>query len=275
MCTLPRVSPTTEQPARHTTPFRRAWRAARFALRLSFVLAATGLLALLWFLALPLCAFAPSRRRALRGFVFSRWSRACLRGFGVRLHVRGEAPSERCFLVANHLSYLDILVLASRLNCVFVSMAEVLDWPFIGRMARSFGTVFIDRTQKRDILAVNRAMEAYLHQDFIVVLFPEGKSSRGERVEVFRPSLLEPAAHGLHPVASATLRYTTGPNDAPASRRVCWTEPGFLSHALHLFLTDRIDAELLFHPTITRHPDRKALAESLHHLVQNPFTPLT
>jgi 1-acyl-sn-glycerol-3-phosphate acyltransferase len=252
----------------------RAWRGARRVLRLSFVLLATGILTVTWFIALPFCAFSPGARRAVRGFVFSHWARACLAGFGVRLRVHGEPPRERSFLVANHVSYLDILVIASRLNCVFVSMAEVIQWPLIGMMARSFGTVFIDRTKKRDILAVNRAMESFLEQGFIVVLFPEGRSSRGERVEPFRPSLLEPAAHGRHPVASATLRYSTGPNDAPASRIVCWTEPGFLSHALRLFLNDRVDAELTYHPEIVRDADRKKLAESVRARVQAQFRPL-
>jgi 1-acyl-sn-glycerol-3-phosphate acyltransferase len=249
-------------------------RLVRLALRISFVIAATAGLAATWFLALPICARSDERRRALRGFVFSRWSRACLASAGLHLEVEGEPPRERCFLVANHLSYLDVLVFASRANCVFVSMAEVLHWPFIGMMANSFGTVFIDRKNKREIPEVNRETETFLEQGFVVVLFPEGKSSRGERVAEFRPSLLEPAAESRHPVATATLRYATGPNDVPASISVCWTSPAFMSHALRLLLNDRIEAKLIFQPDLIHSVERKALARELHDRVQSHFEPM-
>jgi 1-acyl-sn-glycerol-3-phosphate acyltransferase len=250
------------------------WRVLRRALRLSFFLAATAILAAAWFLMLPFCARSNERRRALRGFVFSHWARACLTSLGVRLEVIGSAPAERCFLVANHLSYVDVLVLASRLNCVFVSMAEVLHWPFIGLMANSFGTVFIDRKNKREIPEVHREMESFLERGFIVVLFAEGKSSRGQRVEEFRPALLEPAAKSRHPVATATLRYETSPSDLPASISVCWSTPEFLPHALRLLLTNRIQAKLTFHADLIRRPDRKELAQELRNRVESCFEPM-
>ena len=251
-----------------------AWRVVRLALRASGAALATGALAALWFIALPFCAGSSARRRALRGFVFRRWARACLASAGLHLHVQGEPPAERCFLVANHLSYVDVLVLGSRMNCVFVSMAEVLDWPFIGRMSKSFGTVFIDRRRKREIPEVNREMESFVERGFIVVLFPEGKSSRGARVEPFRPPLLEPAAASGRPVATATLRYETGPRDVPASISVCWSQPEFIPHALRLLLCDRIDCTLILDPTTIRRANRKELALELHVRVQSRFEPM-
>jgi 1-acyl-sn-glycerol-3-phosphate acyltransferase len=243
----------------------------RAFVRISCAIGATALLALVWFAALPFLR-SPQRRHALRGFVLSRWSRACLACLGVHVSVRGEPPSERGFLVANHLSYLDILVIGSRMNCVFVSMAELIDWPFIGFMARSIGTVFIDRKKKRDIPDVNRELETFLENGFVVVLFPEGRSSRGERVEEFRPSLLEPAAQSRYAVACATLRYATGPRDAPASQSVCWTEPKFVPQLLRLLWCDRVDAELAFQPDRLRGADRKELAEELRRRVESGFT---
>ena len=252
----------------------RAWRPVRLVLRLSLCILATAALATTWFVARPLFARTPDRRRALRGYVFAQWSGTCLARLGVRLHVEGAPPRERCFLVANHLSYLDILVLASQMNCVFLSMAELEDWPFIGLMARSFGTVFIDRQRKRDIPDVIRELENFIEQGFIVVLFPEGKSSRGERVDEFRPALLEPAAQSRHPVACATLRYATGPRDEPASNSVCWTTPRFISHLLRLSMNDRIDASLILHPDVIRHSNRKALADELQRKVESRFVPM-
>jgi 1-acyl-sn-glycerol-3-phosphate acyltransferase len=268
-CKLRRVSAS----ANRVGPLRAVWRGVRIPARLAFAVCATFALSVLWFAALPFSQ-SPPRRRALRELVLQRWSSAVLASLGVHVAARGEPPLERCFLVANHLSYLDILVIGSRVNCVFVSMAELRSWPFIGFMAHSIGTVFIDRTKKRDIPEVNREIESFLERGFVVVLFPEGRSSRGERVEEFRPSLLEPAAQSRHPVACATLRYITGPRDAPASRSVCWLEPTFVRQLLRLAWCERVDAEIAFHADLVHGGDRKELAEELRKRVQSAFTPM-
>jgi 1-acyl-sn-glycerol-3-phosphate acyltransferase len=261
-------------PATRRSILERTRRAGRAAWRLARACALTAALALAWFGALPFCAGNAERRRRLRGYVFSRWSRACLAAFNVRVTVKGAPPKPPCFLVSNHLCYLDILVLASQMNAVFVSMAELVHWPFIGWMASSFGTVYIDRRKKRDIPAANKSMESFLEKGFIVALFPEGTSSCGETVAAFRPSLLEPAAHMHRPVASATLRYETGPRDLPASQCVCWVQSPFVVHFLRLLTIDRIDSTLIFHEQLIAESDRKVLAERLHNEVQSRFEPL-
>jgi 1-acyl-sn-glycerol-3-phosphate acyltransferase len=261
-------------PATRRSILERSWRAARAAWRLARACALTAALALAWFGALPFCAGDAERRRRLRGYVFSRWSRACLAAFNVHVAVKGAPPKPPCFLVSNHLCYLDILVLASQMNAVFVSMAELVHWPFIGWMASSFGTVYIDRKKKRDIPAVNDSMESFLEKGFIVALFPEGTSSRGETVAPFRPSLLEPAARSHRPVASATLHYETGPRDLPASQRVCWVQSPFLVHFLRLLTIDRIESTLVFHEQLIEDGDRKTLAERLHAQVESRFEAL-
>ena len=91
----------------------------------------------------------------------------------------------------------------------------------------------------------------------------------------FRPSLLEPAAHMHRQVASATLRYETGPRDLPASQRVCWVQSPFLMHFLRLLTIDRIDSTLIFHEQLVADNDRKLLAERLHAEVLSQFEPLS
>ena len=81
----------------------------------------------------------------------SRWLQWCarrtLRVFGVRYQATG-APPQTGLLVANHLSYLDILVLVSLTPAVFVSKAEVKHWPVFGWFACLAGTLFVDRTRR-------------------------------------------------------------------------------------------------------------------------------
>lgn len=237
-------------------------------------LATTLALSALWFCGLPLTWGSLARRKRWRAFVFRAWARSALWSLSIRVQVRGTAPIGPCFLVANHLGYVDIWVIASQTNAMFVSMAELERWPLFGFMARQLGTIFIDRDKKRDIPAVNAQMDAAFEAGYVVVLFPEGRHSRGADVLPFRPSLLAPAAKSDRPIAWATLRYETGPNDPPASQSIPWVGVPLLGQALGLLALERIDAEISFGDEIVRGEDRKQLAEELHARISSAFRPL-
>ena len=71
----------------------------------------------------------------------------------VRRDVEGPVPREGVFLVAsNHVSYLDILVLASLYPSLFLAKREIASWPVFGWIARGAGTLFIDREQAKDVV---------------------------------------------------------------------------------------------------------------------------
>src|SRR5436305_324830 len=133
---------------------------------------------------------APRARARFSSRFFRGWSRLLLRLLHIRVETSGEAPSPPFLLVANHLSYLDILVLASRLPCVFVSKAEVRSWPLLGPICTALGTLYIDRQQRRDIPRVMLDIEKALDRGLGVVFFPEGTSSKGETVAPFKSPLL-------------------------------------------------------------------------------------
>lgn len=220
-------------------------------------------------------ALAPSRRAPWRRRIFRLWARGVCWGLAVRLTVVGEPPRGGAFVVTNHLSYLDIPVLASQMPTVFVSKSEVADWPLIGRGARAMGTVFLARERKRELPAVNRQIEAALAAGDGVVVFPEGTSTKGDQVLAFRPSLLAPAAEAGLAVRSAVLRYETCPGDPPASLSVCWWgDMPFTPHVSVLLSLKRIDARLEFAPETHCDPDRKRLAEKLWGAVNSRFRPI-
>jgi 1-acyl-sn-glycerol-3-phosphate acyltransferase len=249
-----------------------AW--LRAVARALIICVVTLALAQLWFAGFAVAWPGSRRWPRWRGFLFRTWSRSVLACAGVRLVVRGRPPSQASFLVANHLSYVDIPVLASQASPVFVSMAEVRGWPFFGVMASSIGTVFIERGQKRSIPGVNAQMESWLDRGFTVVLFPEGTNSHGERVYPFRPSLLEPAARSRHPVAWAVIGYRTGERDEPASRSVCWAREPLHVHVFRLLRNERIEAWLTFGDDLVHGGDRKALARDLQAKVESAFEPV-
>ena len=246
----------------------------RRLVRASLGIAATLALCVVWFAGLPFTWGSAARRKRWRGFVFRAWSRSVLWCLSIRVRVRGSLPTGPCFLVANHLGYADIWVIASQTNAMFVSMAELEGWPLFGLMARQFGTIFIDRDRKRDIPAVNAQMDAAFEAGYVVVLFPEGRHSRGANVLPFRPSLLASAAKDDRPIAWATLRYETGPGDPPASQTIPWVGVPLLGQALGLLALERIEAEIVFGDEHVRGDDRKWLAEELHARISRAFTPL-
>lgn len=251
------------------------WKAVRAAMRLLAFAVANLAIALVFFLGLPPTVGDPERRRKWRDAVFRAWARASLRCAGVRVEVRGVPPRGPCFLVANHLVYLDIWVLAAETSAVFVAESGIERWPFFGFMARRLSIIFIDRTNKRRIPEVNRRIDEALAQGSVLVVFPEGTNGDGTSLLPFRSPLLEPAARGGFPVHWASISYRTRAPDPPASQAVVWKKGVRLPfHARKLLRLDHIDATLTFGEEPVRGSDRKALAAELQRRVEGGFTPL-
>jgi 1-acyl-sn-glycerol-3-phosphate acyltransferase len=217
--------------------------------------------------------------RAHRGWnarLLQAWSRGLVRALGVRVRVRGDRPRKPFFLVANHLGYLDILVLGSELGSTFVSKHELAGWPVLGHLARVTGTIFINRGLKRDAVRVLEEIDQAIQQGAGIVLFPEGTSSRGDRVYPLKPALLEWAAQRAFPVRAARLGYATDDPGRPADLAVCWWGDMTLGvHLMGLLALRRITATVHFDPRSVVEPDRGRLAARLRAVLEDGFEPVT
>lgn len=196
----------------------------------------------------------------------ARWlhqsSRLTLEVFGVDYHSRGALP-ESGLLVSNHLSYLDILVLSALTPAVFVSKAEVRHWPVFGWCARMAGTIFVKRERRSDVVPASEKIREVLATGQLVVLFPEGTSTNGERILPFKSSLLEPARGGEHPLTVAYIAYEL-PGGSVANDICFWGDMTFLPHFLNLVAKENIVARVRFESVKQRATDRKELARQLH-----------
>lgn len=229
----------------------------------------------MWLIGWPL-ALVLGRREPWRAWIFHTWAKGALCVLGVSVSVEGKPPVAPFLLVSNHLSYLDIMLLASVARCVFVSKAEIASWPVIGLLARSMGTVFLDRTKKRDVSRVASEIQSRFDRGQGVVFFPEGTSTAGAEVAPFRSSLLEPAAQAGLPVGQATLRYATPEGEPPAHLSVSWWgDMEFAPHFVELLGLAHIEASVVFGEEPISVDDRKLLAEELHRRVASRFTPMT
>ena len=148
------------------------------------------------------------------------WAQRMLRILGIPLQVQGQAPAQGpVLLVANHVSWLDILVMHAARHCRFVSKADVKHWPVIGTLATGGGTLYIERESRRDAMRVVHPMAESLRAGGIVAVFPEGTTGDGETLLPFHGNLVQAAISTDTPVQPVALRYVdegTGRNsDGP------------------------------------------------------------
>ncbi|MGZ5892498.1 MAG: lysophospholipid acyltransferase family protein [Caldimonas sp.] len=148
---------------------------------------------------------APAERQARIRW----WSQKMLRAIGVELRVEGTPASGGSLLVANHVSWLDIMVVHAVVpQARFVSKADVKAWPLISRLVDGGGTLYLERERKRDALRVVHAMAEALRSGHTVAIFPEGTTSEGHGLLPFHANLLQAAVATATPVQPVALRFS-------------------------------------------------------------------
>jgi len=148
------------------------------------------------------------------------WSRQMLHIMGVELVVRGTPPGEGpALLVANHVSWLDILVMNAAQPARFVSKADVKRWPVLGALITGAGTLYIERESRRDAMRVVHHMAERLQAQDTLAVFPEGTTGDGRTLLPFHANLFQAAIVVHAPVVPVALRFVDGASgqrsDAP------------------------------------------------------------
>jgi 1-acyl-sn-glycerol-3-phosphate acyltransferase len=175
---------------------------------------------------------------------------------GARVRVEGAPIDPHTLLIANHTSWLDILVLGGATHCVFVSKAE-LGHPFIHWLADQNATVYVRRSHRKGAKDQAIAIAGALARNQPVALFPEGTTGPGTHLLPFRSTLLEAANFAGRDVAVRPVAMDYG----PAAAEVGWYEESGKNNVLRLLgrkgalpVTVRVLAPL------DRAADRKQLA---------------
>ncbi|MGO8835926.1 MAG: lysophospholipid acyltransferase family protein [Limisphaerales bacterium] len=193
------------------------------------------------------------------------WSGRVLADLDIRVERHGVPPAAGV-LACNHLSYLDVIVLAAAQPVVFVAKSEIQHWPVFGRLACRAGTLFVRRDRKSDVTKFNDAFAAVVNGGAVLGLFPEGTSSNGRQVLPFYSSLFEPAVAGRWPVSAARIGYTLA--GGSVENDVCyWGDMTFFPHFLRLLAREKIGAMVTYGPALPPGLDRKQMARQLHRQV--------
>lgn len=211
------------------------------------------------------------------------YNRLVLRVIGLRVREVGRPARGGALLVAaNHASWLDICVIASRLDGAFVARADMRKWPGVGLLAAMARSVFVDRSRRSDVASTAGIVSQRLLAGETIVLFPEGTTSDGNRVLPFKPSLLYAASSladqghpaRVQPLTIAYLACNGIPLDRVGRPGLCWygdmTLPPHLAGVLR---QAAIDVALVWGPPVDvgAAGDRKALARQLEESVRTTF----
>jgi 1-acyl-sn-glycerol-3-phosphate acyltransferase len=183
----------------------------------------------------------------------------------VKIAVYGNIP-KKGLIASNHLSYLDIVVIASIAPGIFVSKNEVRYWPIIGFLSTWAGTLYLRRDRRADVANVGRRIADNLMAERRVIVFPEGTSSNGREVLPFHSSLFSPSIKTKTRVTPCQLSYSEPGND-PENLVCYWGSMLFLTHFLKLLTLDSIQATLKFGEEIHENQNRKQLAKLAHQQV--------
>ncbi|MFE0647311.1 lysophospholipid acyltransferase family protein [Streptomyces sp. NPDC059534] len=229
------------------------------ALRLT---AGTGTV-LLGLLLAPAAALLPA---AARLALVRRWVRTVVRAFGVRVRYEGEPPGPATgplLVVANHVSWLDIPLVAAVLPGRMVAKAEVRRWPVLGVLAAFGGTLFLDRDGLRALPAAVRGMAGILAAGGRVVVFPEGSTWCGRAAGRFRPAAFQAALDSGADVQPVRIDYR------PAGAAAYVGDDPLGASLWRVVTARRLTAEVRIPARIpaARHPDRRALAAAAQRAV--------
>jgi len=239
---------------------------------LLYLLAPFVLLALLLHVLLGLVValvIFPPLSQQVRNRIIQVWSRMVLRIVGVRLIAPGNAaaPARRgCIAAANHISWLDILVLNAIAPMRFIAKAEIARWPLAGWLVSLVGTLYIERGRRHAVHALNRAVRERLHAGETIGIFPEGTTSDGSLLLPFHANLLQPALDTGAEIRPVALRYS---QQGQRSRAAAYVGDDSLAQSLWWIVTaPHLTAEALWLPALpadrsNRHAAARALRAAI------------
>jgi 1-acyl-sn-glycerol-3-phosphate acyltransferase len=210
------------------------------------------------------------------------WHRGVCAIFRIKPVVIGKPLTDRqVFFVGNHLSYLDIELIATQLCFAsFVAKQDVAGWPVFGYLSKLQQTVFISRARTNATQA-SGSLESALAAGKSLIVFPEGTSTDGLTVMPFKSSLFALLVNetyrdlSIQPFTIDILRIDGKPANTKAERHIyAWPFDDDIGLAAHLWRFARIsgaEIALIFHTPIRagEYSDRKALAKACQDAVSN------
>ena len=231
----------------------------------------------------PLYLIAPMKARFILKKIVSQISTFILYVLNVEIDIFGQPPQGNHLLVCNHQSYLDVLIIASRIETLFVTSLEMKKTFFLGQVSSLAGCVFIDRRSKKNLKKEIKSMNDALNYHNVLI-FPEGTATNGEGILPFKKPLFSSAYFSKSPVTPICLNYESIEDEKVTHKNrdvVCWyADMNFLTHFFRLSQKKKIKVSLTFgDPKYieSAEDDRefaRKMSEECHKWCKNNFKPL-
>jgi 1-acyl-sn-glycerol-3-phosphate acyltransferase len=208
------------------------------------------------------------------------WMQHMTRIVGIRVTQYGRPLTANVMFVANHISFLDILVISAIVPARFLSKHTVRYWPIIGYLTHLSGTVFIERGKPSQLSRTLDALRQALSSGRPMLIFPEGTTTLGTQVIKFHSGLFQAAIDNMVPVQALTLHYR---RNERADRVAAYIDnDNFLLSLLRLMAQDNTEVHISFSPPIDstdqvrQHlaaQSHATISRSLHAHLHSPSTP--
>ncbi|MFF1422265.1 lysophospholipid acyltransferase family protein [Streptomyces sp. NPDC058280] len=215
---------------------------------------------------------------AVRDRLTRRWARTVLRAFGLRVRVVGRPEPRRgtgVLVVANHISWLDIPLVAAVLPGRMLAKSEIRRWPVLGALAARGGTLFVERERLRALPGTVRTLSAALTAGSRVVVFPEGCTWCGRDQGRFTPAVFQAALDAGAAVRPVRITYRAA--DGRFSGAPSFVGDDTMPASLwRVVAAGGLTAEITVLPLIPAgtHTDRRALARAARAALGLPESPV-
>lgn len=184
------------------------------------------------------------------------------------IHQNGYPHKTTTLYTANHISFLDIIVLAAVMPVKFLSKETLRYWPIIGFITSSAGTVFIKRGNRHIMHKVIYAIENTLQQEHSLVIFPEGTTTLGNNVKKFNTGIFQAAINSGKPIQPIALRYIR--NGKPDRIAAYINNDNFITTLIRIMAQDKVEVQLTYCAAFESNTGTRAeLAKSSHSIICN------
>ncbi len=197
------------------------------------------------------------------------WALEMLECLAIKLVVKGSPPLHGpMLLVANHISWVDIVVMHATRHCRFVSKDEIARWPVVSTLANAADTLYITRESRRDAMRVVHQMAQCLRDGDVLAIFPEGTTGDGSTLLPFHANLLQAAISADAPVQPVALQFVDTVS-GQISFAPCYVGDDTLWQSLWRTLcADNVQAVVHFGtPEVAQGRDRRAWAADLRETI--------
>jgi 1-acyl-sn-glycerol-3-phosphate acyltransferase len=204
-------------------------------------------------------------RKSQKGLINS-WSLILLKIFKINLIANNDLKKildkKNYLIVSNHISWLDIFIINSAHPVAFVAKHSISKWPILSCLVKASETIFIDRRRITKIKETSKEIEGFLENKGSICIFPEGTSTNGSKLLMFKSNLLQTAINKKIQILPIAIQYFH--NNKFCSAPAYCDDLSLLDSIKNLIKLNNIDARLTILSEIKSTYDRKVLANKAY-----------